>query len=75
MIKFSRHAKRRMSLYNLTEADILKIINEGEKEIISENKISFIATLDKYNYPVKAVCKVIGSDKIVITNYPLKKRL
>ena len=38
-------------------------------------KISFIASLDNYNYPIKVVCKIIGDDKIVISTYPLKKRM
>lgn len=75
MIKFSRHAKRRMALYNLNETDVIEIIEKGNKEIINENKISFIASLYNYNYPIKVVCKIIGNDKLVITNYPLKKRI
>ena len=57
MIKFSRHAKRRMALYNLIEADIIETIKKGNKEIISENKVSFIASLDSYNYPT---CLPVG---------------
>ena len=44
MIKFSRHSKRRMNLYNLTEDDVIEVINRGNKEIIKEHKISFIAS-------------------------------
>ena len=75
MIKFSRHSKRRMNLYNLTEDDVIEVINRGNKEIIKEHKISFIASLDNYNYPIKVICKIINDDILVISNYLLKKRL
>lgn len=73
MIKFSRHAKRRMMLYKLQEEDVIEVIKKGNKESIGNNNFSFIASLDDFNYPIKAVCKVTGNDTLVITNYPLKK--
>ena len=58
MIKFSRHSKQRMKLYNLSEYNILEVINRGDKIFLNDEKISFIASLDNYNYPIKKGCKM-----------------
>ena len=42
MIEFSRHAKRRMGLYGISEEDVLTAINEGKKEILANGKIVFV---------------------------------
>jgi len=69
-IKFSRHAKRRAKLYNISESaisDILTGMNlrRGEHEIV-RNVVGF-------QYPLKIVVSVEGDTATVITNYPLKK--
>ncbi len=70
-IKFSRHAKRRAKLYEISETiitDILKTMNlhQGEHEIIKD--------VSGFNYPLKIVVSVEENLMTVITNYPLKKR-
>ncbi len=69
-IIFSRHAKRRAKLYNISEstvADILTGMNlgDGEHEIIRN--------VSGFKYPLKIVVSVEGTTLTVITNYPLKK--
>jgi len=69
-IKFSRHAKRRAKLYNISESaisDILTGMNlrRGEHEIV-RNVVGF-------QYRLKIVVSVEGDTATVITNYPLKK--
>jgi len=69
-IKFSRHAKRRASLYKIPESMITTILNsinlkQGENEIV-RNVIGF-------RYPLKIVVSVTGDAATVITSYPLKK--
>jgi hypothetical protein len=69
-IKFSRHAKRRAKLFNISESaisDILTGMNlrRGEHEIV-RNVVGF-------QYPLKIVVSVEGDTATVITNYPLKK--
>lgn len=64
-----------MKLYNISEDDVIEVVNTGERELISDNKISFIASLKNNDYPVKVVSKAIGKDQIIITSYPLKKRI
>lgn len=70
MIKFSRHAKRRARLYNISDStvtDILTNMNlgQGEHEIIRD--------VPGFRYPLKIVVSVEGDKVTVITNYPLKK--
>ncbi len=70
IIKFSRHAKRRARLYNISHSvvkNILKNLNleNGEHEIV--RKVS------GFKYPIKIVVVVEKDIITVITNYPLKK--
>ena len=70
-IKFSRHAKRRAKLYNITESTILDLLagiklHNGKHEI-SRNIVGF-------QYPLKIIISVEGDTVTVITSYPLKKR-
>ena len=77
-IYFSRHAKRRMNLNDLQEADVLSIIQyqkpqrdfaEGKHEIISETKFS------KHGHPIKVVFSCECDKIVIITAYPLKRGL
>lgn len=70
MVKFSRHAKRRARLYNISDStvtDILTNMNlgQGEHEIIRD--------VPGFRYPLKIVVSVEEDKVTVITNYPLKK--
>jgi hypothetical protein len=69
-IKFSRHAKRRAKLYEISETIIMDILknmslHQGEHEIIKD--------IPGFKYPLKIVVSVEEDLTIVITNYPLKK--
>lgn len=69
-IKFSRHAKRRVKLYGISESiviDILRDMNlhQGEHEIIKD--------VSGFKYPLKIVVSVEEDLTTVVTNYPLKK--
>jgi|GEM_PF-2075464 len=76
MIQYTRHAKRRMKLYNLSEYDIETVINTGEKEIISnDEELVFIARLPGKLLPVKVVCKLLENSYSIITCYLLKRGL
>ena len=75
-IRYSRHAKRRMSLYKLTEEDVSSVLEhqnpdflfpEGKNEVISE------AIFTRHGYPIKVVFSFENGDIVVITAYPLKK--
>lgn len=75
-IQFSRHARRRMKLYDLSEEDVSCVIKyqnpqlnflERKYEIISEKKFS------RHGYPIKVVFSYENGKIIVITSYPLKR--
>jgi len=69
-IKFSRHAKRRASLYKLS---LLAIENILKKKNLLSGKHEIIQEVPNQKFPVKIVVSVEDAI-IVITNYPLKKR-
>lgn len=71
-IKFSRHAKRRASLYNIDENIIEQMLinlnlTDGQHEVIN-NVIGF-------KYPIKVVIAIKNDNLTVITCYPLKKTI
>ena len=73
--KFSRHAKRRMKLYGISEKDVLNVLTNGRKETSEDGKIFFLHDInEKFKYPVKVI--TVQSDKtlVIISAYPLKKR-
>jgi hypothetical protein len=76
-IKFSRHAKRRLALYEITEKmisslieDHLKVssLKDGRHEVVGKKT-------DRRDYPLKAVFFLDKNEITVITAYPLKKGL
>ena len=69
-IKFSRHAKRRGKLFNISESTVIDILanmnlRQGEHEIIKD--------VVGFQYPLKIVVSIEKDAATVITNYPLKK--
>ena len=75
-IEYSRHAQRRIKLYNLSEEEVSSIIkqailesavHEGKQEIISDKIFS------QFGHPIKVVFSCEEGKIIVITAYPLKK--
>jgi hypothetical protein len=76
-IKFSRHAKRRLNLYDISEETISGVIErhikyskpeDGKHDVVDEGVV-------KYGYPLKAVFSLKEDEITVITAYPLKKGL
>ncbi len=70
-INFSRHARRRGKLYEISEETIRLILKEkeltqGNHEIIADNVSGF-------NFPIKVIINVKNDTITVVTNYPLKK--
>lgn len=69
-IKFSRHAKRRAKLYDISDSTVTDILTgmnlgQGGHEIIKD--------VAGFKYPLKIVVSVEKDTVTVITNYPLKK--
>ncbi len=75
MIEFSRHAKRRMKLYGISEDDVLAVIDKGKKEILARDQVAFVHDLTgKFRYPIKVIGLCKEGATLIITTYPLKKR-
>ena len=65
MIKYTRHAKRRMKLYRITDAEIKAAI-ELVFILILTSQISILDSV---------VCKIVDNDYLIITCYPLKEAI
>jgi len=74
MIKYSRHSKRRMKLYNIGKADVELVVKNGESETLADGKIAFIFNIShKFKHPIKVVAAGDSDSLEVVTAYPLKK--
>ena len=67
---FSRHAKRRIKLYNISESKLFEILNSLD---LSDGEHELIRDISGFCYPIKIVVAVENNDVVVITSYPLKK--
>ena len=70
IIKFSRHASRRLKLYDIPEEILRDIIIESE---IDEGYNEIIKTITGFRFPIKIAFAYKNDILIVITAYPLKK--
>lgn len=69
-IRFSRHAKRRARLYNISEHEITSVLQE---KTLDSGLHEVIVNIDRFRYPLKIVIAVENDIITVITNYPLMK--
>lgn len=69
-IKISRHAKRRIKLYNIPEEKIIQIISAAQP---CRGKQMIVKKIIGYSYPVKIIFELSDNQLIVITCYPLKR--
>ena len=73
-IRFSRHANRRMALYEIEEREVLLTIEKGEKQVLPDGKLCFILKIDDtFKYPLKVVAVEKPDSLTIVTAYPLKK--
>ncbi|MCX5637401.1 MAG: hypothetical protein NTX52_06880 [Planctomycetota bacterium] len=70
-IKFSRHAKRRAKLYNISESIILRVF--GNKDLSHQGMSEIVENVEGFKYPLKIVVAVEDDVITIVTNYPLKK--
>jgi len=69
-IIFSRHAKRRIRLYGLSEIKIREMITKSlEHSPIADGKIKMM------NEGIKVILKVEKKEIVVITAYPFGKKV
>lgn len=76
-MEISRHARNNMRLYNISEIDIRNTIDYPDVSGREGNKVVAVKKFsDKYSgYPLKVVYEKIENEIIVITAYPLKKKI
>ena len=75
-IHFSRHAKRRMNLYDLKEMDILSIVKEKMPEgEIGERFIIIDDSMKRYQLPIKVVGVRQEECIMIVTAYPFKTKI
>ena len=75
-IKFSRHAKRRMALYEITETTVQAIIERRKKDDSlsgGKNEVIDYQTLSRHGYPIKVVFAREEDYLTVITAYPIRR--
>ena len=70
VINFSRHAKRRAKLYDISELDIENFLSDLD---LKEGEHKLIEDFPGFKYPITIVVSVENDIITVITNYPLKK--
>jgi hypothetical protein len=70
-IKFSRHAKRRAKLYNISESIILRVL--GNKDLSHQRMSEIVENVEGFKYPLKIVVAAEDDVITIVTNYPLKK--
>ena len=70
-IKFSRHAKRRAKLYNISESIILRVLEN--KGLSHQGMAEIVENVEGFKYPLKIVLAVKDDVITIVTNYPLKK--
>jgi hypothetical protein len=71
-VKFTRHAKRRIKLYGLSEDIVCRILLERDLE---SGHHEIIRKTDQHRYPIKVIFSRDADILTVISAYPLKKGL
>lgn len=70
-ITFSRHSKRRMLLYNISEVLIRDILLRENPDVITRKEI--ITRIDNIKYSVKIIFTKEKDCLTIITVYPVKR--
>jgi hypothetical protein len=70
-IKFSRHAKRRAKLYNISESIISEVLEN--KDLSGQGIQEVLENVEGFKYPLKIVIAVENDIITIVTSYPLKK--
>lgn len=72
-ITFSRHAKRRLQLYEISEEDIVNIMGNVLNKSNGQYEVVDSKFINKYKYPLKIIYAIKKHSVTIITAYPLKK--
>jgi hypothetical protein len=71
-IKFTRHAKRRAKLYQISESIIAEVLGN---RLYQTGRQEIIRKMEGFPYPIKIIYFVEPDLITVISTYPLKKGL
>jgi hypothetical protein len=71
---FSRHAKRRMKLYRISEADVMAVLATGYRDNYPSDRFTYTKDMPGFQYPLKVIVQKEGDACTIITAYPLKRR-
>jgi hypothetical protein len=71
---FSRHARRRMKLYRISEEDVAAVLAAGNRENYTLDRIIYTKDMPGFKYPLKVIVQKEGDTCTIITAYPLKRR-
>ncbi len=64
-----------MRLYELTEEDVERVIDSGEKRVTADGKLTYLGEIrGRFKYPVRVICVEEGNTILVVSAYPLRKR-
>lgn len=70
-IRFSRHARRRMKLYNILEETVTAMVQEADRE---SGRHKVVKEASGFSLPLKVVFDVeTAENAIVITAYPVRR--
>jgi len=69
-IKYSRHAQRRIKLYDIPKSSIEDIINETN---LPYGKQTITSKIKGFVLPIKIVFDIDADGATIITAYPLKR--
>ena len=70
-IRFSRHARRRAKLYEISESIILEVLEN--KDLSGQGIHEIVENVEGFKYPLKIVIAVENDVITIVTSYPLKK--
>lgn len=74
-IDFSRHARRRMKLYGISEEDVLHVLSRGKSQVTSDEKIVFFDEIkERFSFPIKVISAYRDRNLVIISVYPFKRR-
>jgi len=76
-MEISRHARNNMRLYKISEKDILGAIESAEASFREgSKKVALKKFRDRFSgYPLKVVYETAGNELIIVTVYPLKRKM
>jgi hypothetical protein len=71
---FSRHARRRMKLYRISEEEVMAVLAVGYRESYPLDRFTYTKDMPGFRYPLKVIVQKEGDTCTIITAYPLKRR-